>query len=448
MRHTVDFSFDEIVNAARVPRSAAHNPLAQTSCVYHAAQTIEEDRAAYASARVVSDAAVQEQQESAGSARGAKVSFDLAVYFWDGEGGGLHGMLAYDGALFEEATAERMVAGLVAFVRAAVEAPGLALGGLPIMAGVESELVLRGFNDTFAPFPAELCVHDLVAAQAARTPDAVALEWRGDTMSYAELHASASRVAAWLAARGVAPDGVVALQLDRSLEQVVGVYGVLLSGGAYLPLDPKWPLERRRFMVEDAACGWLVAQSAHAAEFAGWFGGAVLALDDARCVPEPAATDTAAERVRPHHLAYVIYTSGSTGKPKGVLVEHGGVVNLLATLTHQMDSELSPHDTFRYALTSNYVFDHFQLSLLKCLVSHSIQAVLLPDSLSLLALDCSEDLHCLDDTPSVLGLMNLPLRTAWLDVGGEAITKLVVDKLRPGMKLYNRYGLAAGSECP
>eukprot|EP00964_Phaeocystis_antarctica_P119700 scaffold83423_cov68-Phaeocystis_antarctica.AAC.1 len=175
MRHTADFSFDEIVYAARVPRSASHNPLAQTSCTYHAAQTIEEDRAAYESATMPSEAAVQEQQESASSARAAKVSFDLAVYFWDGEGGGLQGMLAYDSALFEEATVERMVAGLVAFVRAAVEAPGLALGGLPIMAGEESELVLRGFNETAAPFPAELCVHDLVAAQAARTPDAVAL---------------------------------------------------------------------------------------------------------------------------------------------------------------------------------------------------------------------------------------------------------------------------------
>eukprot|EP00964_Phaeocystis_antarctica_P144772 scaffold110659_cov60-Phaeocystis_antarctica.AAC.1 len=140
MHHTADFSFDEIVNAAHVPRTASHNPLAQTSCVYHAAQTVEEDRAAYESATVVSEAAVQEQEESAGNARGAKVSFDLAVYFQDGEGGGLQGMLAYDGALFEEATAERMVAGLVAFVRAAVEAPGLALGVLPIMAGEESEL--------------------------------------------------------------------------------------------------------------------------------------------------------------------------------------------------------------------------------------------------------------------------------------------------------------------
>eukprot|EP00964_Phaeocystis_antarctica_P074886 scaffold46141_cov112-Phaeocystis_antarctica.AAC.1 len=157
-----------------------------------------------------------------------------------------------------------------------------------------------------------------------------------------------------------------------------------------------------------------------------------------------------AGRVRPDHLAYVIYTSGSTGKPKGVLVEHKGVVNLLATLTHQMDLELSPHGSLRYALTSNYVFDHYQLSLLKCLVSPSnvIQAVLLPDSLSLLALNCHEDLHCLDDTPSVLGVMILSPKIAWLDVGGEAMTQPVLDKLRPGMQLYNRYGATAGSECP
>ena len=171
----------------------------------------------------------------------------------------------------------------------------------------------------------------------------------------------ASRVAAWLVAHGAAPDGVVALQLDRSLEQVVGVYGVLLSGGAYLPLDPKWPVERRRFMVEDAACGWLVAQSAHAAEFAGWFGGAVLALDDARRVPEPAAAAeagadglvAAAERVRPHHLAYVMYTSGSTGKPKGVQVMHRGCVNILhaACSHHGLDLEA------RFGMMTPYVFD-------------------------------------------------------------------------------------------
>merc|ERR1739841_256000 len=104
-------------------------------------------------------------------------------------------------------------------------------------------------------------------------------------MTYVELMRCSQHVAAWLCARGVAPDRIVALQLHRSLEQVVGVLGVLMAGGAYLPLDPKWPAERRRFIVEDAACGHLVAQAVHAAEFEGWFGGAVLALDDARRVP-------------------------------------------------------------------------------------------------------------------------------------------------------------------
>eukprot|EP00964_Phaeocystis_antarctica_P041189 scaffold23548_cov81-Phaeocystis_antarctica.AAC.2 len=442
MRHTADFSFDEIVNAARVPRSTSHNPLAQTSCVYHAAQTVEEDRAAYEAATVPSEAAVQEQQESAGHARGAKVSFDLAVYFQDGEGGGLQGMLAYDGALFEEATAERMMAGLVAFVRAAVEAPGLALRRLPIMAGVESELVLRGSNQTAAPFPAELCVHELVAAQAARTPDAVALEWRGDTMSYAELHASAARVAAWLAAGGVAPDGVVALQLHRSLEQVVGVYGVLLSGGAYLPLDPKWPLARRRFMVEDAACGWLVAQSAHAAEYAGWFGGAVLELDDARCVPEPAAAAVvglgvaSAARVRPHHLAYVIYTSGSTGKPKGVLVEHGGVVNLL----YGIQSQYSAAANLTFGLSTSYTFDPFVRKLFICLGILGGTCKLLADSTELLSLSPTEHVTHLGDVPSVMALARIPPSVKHVEVAGETLSQFTVDNMPTGVVLYNNYG--------
>ena len=299
-----------------------------------------------------------------GGGGGGVAKVELTLSAGVGASGGIVGAIEYNRDLFAHESVERLAARLAALAEALAGATDDAdAWALPLLPEAEAALVLHGFNDTFAPFPAELCVHDLVAAQAARSPDAVALEWRGDTMSYAELHASASRVAAWLAARGVAPDGVVALQLDRSLEQVVGVYGVLLSGGAYLPLDPKWPLERRRFMVEDAACGWLVAQSAHAAEFAGWFGGAVLALDDARRVPEPAAAAeagadglvAAAERVRPHHLAYVIYTSGSTGKPKGVLVEHGGVVNLL----HGTTERYPQHEPWVVGLSTAYVFDVF-----------------------------------------------------------------------------------------
>ena len=195
---------------------------------------------------------------------------------------------------------------------------------------VEKEQVLRVFNPAATEFPDSSCVHELVAARTASTPHAVALEWRGKVMSYAELQSCAEKVAAWLIAHGVVPDSVVTLQLHRSLEQVVGVYGSLLSGGAYLPLDPSWPLHRRRFIVQDAQCRCMVVQGEYAAECSGWFDGAMLRLDDARRVPAVARQSAAkAQRVQPHHLAYIIFTSGSTGKPKGVMVPHMGVVNLL-----------------------------------------------------------------------------------------------------------------------
>ena len=150
-------------------------------------------------------------------------------------------------------------------------------------------------------------------------------------MTYAELGACGEQVGSWLRAHGVSSDCVVALQLDRSLEQVVGIVGVLRSGGAYLPLDPVWPLARRRFMVEDASCGHLVAQSKHAAEYGGWFVGAVLELDDAwRVMAHGSREAVGWQPPTSQHLAYVIFTSGSTGVPKGVMVPHNGIVNLLA----------------------------------------------------------------------------------------------------------------------
>ena len=150
------------------------------------------------------------------------------------------------------------------------------------------------------------------------------------------MQACAESVATWLRAEGVVPDSVVALQLSRSFEQVVGLLGVVNAGGAYLPMDPKWPLDRRQFMMEDAACRQLIAQSMHAAELLkGGFTGAVLELNDAHNVPTTRGKSTSSFQrpvTTPNHLAYVIFTSGSTGKPKGCTVPHAGVVSLVHAL--------------------------------------------------------------------------------------------------------------------
>eukprot|EP00964_Phaeocystis_antarctica_P111229 scaffold75548_cov59-Phaeocystis_antarctica.AAC.1 len=144
-----------------------------------------------------------------GGGGGGVAKVELTLSAGVGASGGIEGAIEYNSGLFARESIERLTARLAALAEALAGAADDAdPWALPLLPVAEAELVLRGFNDTAAPFPTELCVHELVAAQAARTPDAVALEWRGDTMSYAELHASAARAAAWLAARGVAPDGV------------------------------------------------------------------------------------------------------------------------------------------------------------------------------------------------------------------------------------------------
>ena len=130
-----------------------------------------------------------------------------------------------------------------------------------------------------------MCASTSSSALRPSTPTSIALEWGGNQLTYAELVSYSDQIARWLRVTASATDSsVVALQLHRSLEQVVALLGVLASGKAYLPLDPKWPLERRAFVVDDAACGVLVAQSEHAVHFEGWYSGAILRLDDCRAV--------------------------------------------------------------------------------------------------------------------------------------------------------------------
>eukprot|EP00964_Phaeocystis_antarctica_P096118 scaffold62484_cov64-Phaeocystis_antarctica.AAC.1 len=143
----------------------------------------------------------------------------------------------------------------------------------------------------------------------------------------------------------------------------------------------------------------------------------------------------AAARVRPHHLAYVIYTSGSTGKPKGVLVKHKGVVNLLHGARCRPYPQL-----VRYGLSANYSFDLFQFGLFLCLGALGGTAILLPDSLALLNLDGSCRITCIDDTPTVVALANLPPSIEWVEVGGEALTSAVLERVSTSTTLFNGYG--------
>ncbi len=240
----------------------------------------------------------------------------------------------YDAARLDPETAAALAASLEALAaHVAGPAPG-DCSRLPLMTAAARDRLLFGLNATAAPVPPG-CLHEAVAAQAARTPQAPALAFGLRTLSYAELDARANRLAQVLRGMGVGPGTVVGLCTRRAPEMVIGALGILKAGGAYLPLDPAYPADRLALYLEDSGAAVIVAQRGlalppHAAR--------VLEIDaDPRIGHAPATPPEGG--AAPGDLAYLIYTSGSTGRPKGVMVTHRNVMNFLAA----MDARI-PHD--------------------------------------------------------------------------------------------------------
>jgi len=221
---------------------------------------------------------------------------------------------------------------LQGLVHALEQAPQGPAWGIGILGQAERRQVLEQWNNTARPYPHELCVHELFEQQAARTPQAVALEFEGKSLSYRDLNEQANRLAHHLRGLGVVPEARVAVCVRRSPEMVVGILAVLKAGGAYVPLDPDHPRERLQYMLGDSAPRVLLTHGGLPAGLDLPADLAVLDFGDKPCPWARSSTRNpcvAAVGVVPHHLAYVIYTSGSTGNPKGVMIEH-------RTLSHQI----------------------------------------------------------------------------------------------------------------
>jgi amino acid adenylation domain-containing protein len=207
--------------------------------------------------------------------------------------------------------------------------PGRSVGSIDVLPEAERALVLQAWNRTEAEFPADLCIHQLFEAQAARTPEAVAVRFEDSSLTYAELNTRANQLAHHLRGHGVGSEVRVGVLMERSLEMVVSLLAVLKAGGAYVPLDPSLPAERLAYMLEDSAVPLVLVQAALRDTVPAREGVEVLAVDALaeRLASEPA--ENLLSGAEPDSLAYVIYTSGSTGRPKGVMNQHRGVVNRL-----------------------------------------------------------------------------------------------------------------------
>ncbi|HEU0076107.1 MAG TPA: amino acid adenylation domain-containing protein, partial [Longimicrobiaceae bacterium] len=259
--------------------------------------------------------------------------FNLMLGLEEGDQG-FAGGLSYRAELWERATMERMAGHFARLTEAVLTDPARPVSGVAFLGEEERAQVLEEWNGTAGSL-AEECVHELFAAQAARTPDAPAVSFAGETLTYAGLDRRSNRLAHALRTLGVGPEVTTALCLERSPDMVVAMLAILKAGGAYVPLDPASPPERLAYMVEDSGARVLLTRERHLDVLPAGGAARVLCLDrDAALLQRQ--RDTAPEvRVPPRGLAYVIYTSGSTGRPKGVLVEHRS----LAAFLHAMRRE-------------------------------------------------------------------------------------------------------------
>jgi amino acid adenylation domain-containing protein len=260
---------------------------------------------------------------------------------------GLVGRFTYSTDLFESATIARMVRHWESLLESILAHPELPVAELPLLTEGERRQFFTEWNDTQAEFP-RACIHELFEAQVERTPEAVAVIFDRQHLSYRELNQRANQLAHHLRSMGVGPETLVAICVERSLDMAVGLLGILKAGAAYVPLDPAYPAGRLALMLDDAEPAVVLTQEALRQRLPDR-GARVLRLDADWSVIAANSISNLEQTASPENLAYVIYTSGSTGKPKGAQIEHRSVVNFLTSM--QRSPGLEPDDVL-VAVTS------------------------------------------------------------------------------------------------
>ncbi|HEV2733442.1 MAG TPA: amino acid adenylation domain-containing protein, partial [Longimicrobiaceae bacterium] len=444
-----DLPFERLVEELGVERSLTHPPVFQAT---FALQT----------AGGTGDRPVLGEMEVEPFGAGeAAAKFDLDLVVVD-SGERMDPVLVYREALFEAATIARLAGHLETVLEAMAADPERRLSGLSLLRGAERAQVLEAWNATSAELP-RACVHELVAEQARRAPDAVAVVARGESLTYAELQRRADRLARSLHRLGVGPETCVGRCVRRSPEMVVGMLGILGAGGVYVPLDPAYPAERLDYMAADSGAAVLLVESA-APDVVPAFAGARLVLDEnggteyevrstlQTASEEDGGSSSALSHSRtfalshsppsPDNAAYVIYTSGSTGRPKGVLVTHAGAANLLSATVRTLRA--TPRSNLLQTLSP--AFDASLLEIFVALLSggtlHLVEReeVLSPERLA--ALLREREVDVLLSTPALLDSLpeaEYPSLRA-IGVGGERLPGETAARWSRGRRLVNMYG--------
>ncbi|MEM7346690.1 MAG: condensation domain-containing protein, partial [Chloroflexota bacterium] len=374
--------------------------------------------------------------------------FDLTL-FMEEEDGQLTGVWEYNTTLFKPETIARIANHFQLLLKSLLTNPTLPIHQHSLLTQEEAHRLLVDWNDTACDYLTKGCLPHLFEAQVEQTPDAIAVSFANETLTYRQLNQRANQLAHYLQSIGVGPEKLVGIHLSPSLEMLVAIFGILKAGGAYVPLDLSYPSDRLNFMVEDAQLAWIISHAMGVEQLQPQqetVRAHIVCIDSIIETLEQQPADNPLTNVVDTNLAYVIYTSGSTGKPKGVLVMHRGLTNYLmwAKEAYMSDNgEGAP-------VTTAFGFDATVTSLFLPLIAGQ-RVMLLPqrdtmDELLSIAQN-KADFSLVKITPAHLAMINqvdhFGLNADTFVIGGEALSGALVTQLRhhqPQQRMINEYG--------
>ncbi|HEX3045793.1 MAG TPA: D-alanine--poly(phosphoribitol) ligase subunit DltA, partial [Bacillota bacterium] len=305
-----EYQFDELVEHLNLRRDLSQNPLFDVMFTF---QSLEDAQKAF------SNQGLQFRPYDLGN---PAVKFDLTLAVVESQAG-INFSFEYCVRLWEKGTVERMARHLLQVLEQVTQEPRLKIAAINLLTEVERQQLLLEFNNTKAEYPREKTIYELFEEQVARTPERIAAVDETRSLSYREFNEKANQVARWLRDQGAGPEKIIGIMVERSIEMLIGIYGIMKAGGAYLPLDPAYPEERLKYILADSGAEILLTQERWGGKVD--FSGAWMNLDNEGTYRGDNAN--LGRTAGANNLAYVIYTSGSTGRPKGVLIEHSPVIN-------------------------------------------------------------------------------------------------------------------------
>lgn len=347
-----DYPFPLLVERLQPHRDPSYSPLFQTVFVWDQLHQFEGASGVFAATHAAwfgqSDVATRLAREKLPveslllNQQGA--AFDLTLRMRELDNGDLAADLRYNTDLFDAAAIARLGEQFQTLLAGIAAQPEQRVDSLPLLTPEECHHIMVEWNATRADYPADICIHQLIEAQIEQTPDAVAVVFEDQTLTYRQLNRRANQLAWALRERGIGPERLVGVCMDRSLEMVVALLGILKAGGAYVPLDPTYPRERLEYMIQDAHLPVLLTQQRLRDTLPESEETAILALDTEIAWEDESSRWDANPNsgVGPENAAYMIYTSGSTGKPKGVINLHRSLTNRLWWM--QQMYQLTPDD--------------------------------------------------------------------------------------------------------